>query len=333
MQVKPILVFVTWQLGLVLSAEHICPYYSLTDQSSGECFQILPLTPSPSTEASTICRDNGGVLSRSHFTCNQESQLCDVIKSLCQDNVIFSFSHSHHHQCGNSRFVICQLPGKEANEASVMDVLWSNSQDLVRKVLKTNLIQDLLNGTLDPQQLTSFLINDVYYISRAPKTYLNAIKRINNDDKLSEALKERYNDYSTYNDEFYNSINILASAAEGFVLPDSQSQIANYTEFSRQVSLTEEPYMTIVVNAPCSYLWCWLGTVLPNFTGTQNLYKKTISNLFGTKVNAKQCYPQLMSYLNTLGPKIDLSKKVAIFKTAVKFEMINFNSTATTDAY
>lgn len=213
-----------------------------------------------------------------------------------------------------------------------MDVLWSNSQDLVRKVLKTNLIQDLLRGSLDPQQLTSFLINDVYYVSRGPKTYLNAIKRINNDDKLSEALKERYDDYSTYNDEFYKSINILASAAESFVLPDNQSQIANYTEFSRQVSLTEEPYMTIVVNAPCSYLWCWLGTVLPNFTGTQNLYKKTISNLFGTKVNAKQCYPQLMSYLNTLGPKIDLAKKVAIFKTAVKFEMINFNSTASTDA-
>ena len=83
----------------------------------------------------------------------------------------------HHHQCGSSRFVICQLPSKEANEAAVMDILWSKSQDLVVQVLKTNLIQGLLGGNLDPQQLTSFLINDVYYISRGPKTYLNALLR------------------------------------------------------------------------------------------------------------------------------------------------------------
>ena len=73
--------------------------------------------------------------------------------------------------------MICQLPGLKSNETTVVDDLWSKSQDVVKQVLKTNLIQDLLSGNLDPQELTSFLINDVYYISRGPQTYLHALLR------------------------------------------------------------------------------------------------------------------------------------------------------------
>ena len=58
-----------------------------------------------------------------------------------------------------------------------MDLVWSESNDVAAKVLSTNMIQDLISGTLDPQQLAYFLVDDVYYVSRAPKTYLNSLLR------------------------------------------------------------------------------------------------------------------------------------------------------------
>ena len=79
--------------------------------------------------------------------------------------------------CGKSRFVICQLAEVSKAEASVMDHVWSESNDVAAQVLNTNMIQDLISGTLDPQQLTYFLVDDVYYVSRAPKTYLNSLLR------------------------------------------------------------------------------------------------------------------------------------------------------------
>ena len=80
---------------------------------------------------------------------------------------------------------------------------------------------------------------------------------------------ERYQSYNYYNADFYKSMNILPQAADVFVTPNPNSQLRNYSEFEDQVSLKEEPYMTLVVNAPCSYLWCWLGTLLPIFDNNQ----------------------------------------------------------------
>ena len=58
-----------------------------------------------------------------------------------------------------------------------MDQLWAESQTEVSQVLKTDMIQGLIDGSLDPQQFAAFLVNNVYYISRGPQTYLNAISR------------------------------------------------------------------------------------------------------------------------------------------------------------
>ena len=61
------------------------------------------------------------------------------------------------------------------------DQLWAESQTEVSQVLKTDMIQGLIDGSLDPQQFAAFLVNNVYYISRGPQTYLNALSRTRYD--------------------------------------------------------------------------------------------------------------------------------------------------------
>ena len=57
--------------------------------------------------------------------------------------------------------------------------------------------------------------------------------------------------------------------------------------------------MTLVVNTPCSYLWCWLGTLLPNFANNigNYVYVDTIDNLFGNKLNANECSGHITTQL------------------------------------
>ena len=162
---------------------NVCPYFSLTDPDTNTCYQILPLS-----NGTTICDENGGKLSTDMVSCQDESkegQTCDVLKSLCQSNKIqrhFQQGQSVKHnetwyECGNAKYVLCELPSKSVNESSVMDQLWAKAQTTVSQVLKTDMIQGLIDGSLEPSSFAAFLINDVYYISRGPQNYLNTLLR------------------------------------------------------------------------------------------------------------------------------------------------------------
>ena len=152
--------------------------------------------------------------------------------------------------------------------------------------------------------------------------------------QLAKALEERHADYEKYNQEFYQSLNIDPQAVAisgGFVVPTAGSHIREYTDFSKNVSESQDPYLTVVVNTPCSYLWCWLGTILPNFATNigMNVYTDTIGNLFRKELNARQCATDIVSYVNTLAKEsgVDLAKTITVFRRAMAYEVENFNST------
>ena len=144
-------------------------------------------------------------------------------------------------------------------------------------------------------------------------------------------MKERNASYEKYNQEFYQSMNIDPQAVKDFVVPTAKSRIEEYAEFVKNVSETQDPYMTLVVNTPCSYLWCWLGTLLPNFATNigHNVYADTIDDsLFDNKLNADECSGHITTYINTLAPDtMDMAKTVMVFKKAMGYEIFNFNST------
>ena len=77
-------------LGSALAGQQpqndVCPHFSITDSQSNKCYQILPLTPSPYFDGPALCGENGGTLSTDVLDCdgNNESRMCDVVKSLCQ---------------------------------------------------------------------------------------------------------------------------------------------------------------------------------------------------------------------------------------------------------
>ena len=149
-------------------------------------------------------------------------------------------------------------------------------------------------------------------------------------DEWSENFRQyNPNNYFFPQKDFYKALNIDPQAASSSVVPSAGSHIQEYADFQNYVSENEDPWLTAVVNAPCSYLWCWLGTILPNFATNigMNVYIDTIGNLLGKELNAKMCTPGLVSNVNTLGMDKDLTKAVMIFKMAMLYEMENFNST------
>merc|ERR1711963_330747 len=111
--------------------------------------------------------------------------MCDVAHSLCQHNEIVTYNKTVDkpanqevwYKCGSSTFFFCELAKKRNSESTVMDRLWAESQTEVRQVLKTDMIQGLIDGSVDPYQFAAFLINDVYYISRGPQTYSTALAK------------------------------------------------------------------------------------------------------------------------------------------------------------
>ena len=150
---------------------------------------------------------------------------------------------------------------------------------------------------------------------------------------MTKALRERYSDYEDYIQDFFKTMNIDPEAANAFVVPNQASHIRNYADYQKSVSENEDPYLTVVVNGPCSYLWCWLGTILPNFAANngKNAYRDTISTLFGKKLNAKKCSGHIVKYVNTLGTDINITQSVEAFKRAMSYELDNFNSTTSSN--
>jgi len=220
---------------------------------------------------------------------------------------------------------------KQLDSSSTLDSLWNDPevQSLVQQVLSSNFIENLISGNLSPLLYTKFFINDIYYISRGPAHYENALNRLSeNEPELRKALEIQHGKYVNYDNEIYTDYGIVAEYATKFVIPIERSQIENYADFLKNVSEHEHPYFTLVANLPCSYLWCWLGTNFQkNLCRADNVYCETIKYLFGEKDDPKDCSTEIVNAVNKFGPQYDLEKQKSMFRQSVLYELINFNST------
>ena len=83
-------------------------------------------------------------------------------------------------------------------------------------------------------------------------------------------MKERIADYEKYNQEFYQSMNIDPQAVQDFVVPMTKSEIQEYTDFAKNVSETQDPYMTSASRT--SALMARGGPRAPSTTSSHNYW-------------------------------------------------------------
>lgn len=131
--------------------------------------------------------------------------------------------------------------------------LWLGSQDIAQEALKTDYIQGIANGTLDPNDYGS----DAAYCYYAEGDY-----------KRAEAFaKVRHTSYASYRKEAFDSWGLKRATA---LVPGPAVQ--GYIDTERAVATTAPPIYLMVAMIPCDQLWPWLAAELSSKASSTNLY-------------------------------------------------------------
>jgi len=184
--------------------------------------------------------------------------------------------------------------------------------------LRTDFIQEIKNGTLDPVKYGAFNVSDAFYCFNGAQDYLAAESRAS-DVILRTFLYEKYKNYQKYNEEFPNTWHIRD--ARGVVPLEVCKE---YSAFERNIASHEEPIYILVAMLPCEYLWYWLA---------HELFPPTSGNLYAPWINDNN-YPDgayamgnfLNDYQMAHPDKIDENKAIQIYRQAMMYEQKNFSA-------
>lgn len=196
--------------------------------------------------------------------------------------------------------------------------LWDSSKSIAEKALKTDFLEGLKQGKLDPIKFGAFNISDAYYCFKGTDSYATAEQRADNP-VLKGFLGHKVEAYTEYNEKFHTTWFIKDA---GSIMPPPVCK--EYSEYESQISRQEDSIYTLVLMLPCEYLWAWVSeSMLPVKSG--NIYGDWIKG----NNNPDDAYAMgnfLDLYLKANPNKINEGKALEIYKKAMEYEYLNFLS-------
>ncbi len=199
--------------------------------------------------------------------------------------------------------------------------LWNSSKSIAEDVMKTDLIQGLKNGNLDPVKFGAFNVSDAYYCFKQTDCFKLAERRAKNS-VLKAFLSQKIEGYEEYNEMFHKTW-FLKDA--GSIIPPLICE--EYSDFEITISSQEDPIYTLILMLPCEYLWPWISQELLPLE-TENIYGNWVrGNLIPEISYTVGNFLDL--YQKTNPDSIDEHKAIEIYKKAMMYEYRYFLSAMT----
>lgn len=147
--------------------------------------------------------------------------------------------------------------------------LWLRSQDLAQEALRTDYIQGIGNGNLDPNAYGIYTVHDAAYCYQAENDYGTAETRARNEGQpeLAELARLEREGYGVYRQQVFASWGVLDGAAL-----DPGQAMRDYIDIERTIATQAPPIYLIVAMIPCDQLWAWLAEQLAAKSTPTNLY-------------------------------------------------------------
>ncbi len=194
--------------------------------------------------------------------------------------------------------------------------MWDSCTHIAEQALKTDFIQGIKAGNLDPVKFGGFNVSDAYYCFDGAQDYSDAGNRAQ-DEALKALLHLKHLRYLKHNKELPQ---IWRVKDAGGVVPFDV--LKKYSEFESKIVSRENPVYCIVVMLPCDYLWYWLANqCAPPVPG--NLYAPWI-----TGNNDPGGAYAMGNFLELFQEKypgiIDENKAIRVYSEAMTYEQLNF---------
>ena len=147
--------------------------------------------------------------------------------------------------------------------------LWTSCADLAQEALKTDYMQGIKNGTLDPNQYGQYTLQDAVYCHHAQDDYQTMESRATADGypELAAFAKARQDSYASYNADTFKSWHIKNADA---LMPGKAAQ--TYIDFEHLIATEWQPIYGVIAMIPCDQLWPYLATELKDDATAGNLY-------------------------------------------------------------
>ena len=201
-------------------------------------------------------------------------------------------------------------------EDSLFWQMWNACTDIAEAALKTDFVQGIKHGNLNPQTYGAFNISDAYYCFHGAEDYQTAANRATHP-VLKAFLQHKHDSYESYNNTFPDTWRVKDGSS---IVPTAVCQ--QYSDFESPVCANEEPIYALVAMLPCEYLWSWLGAQLAG-NEANNLYADWISGNQGSSGAFA-----MGNFLNAYEKEysIDRAKAMSIYTQAMTYERDNFGT-------
>jgi thiaminase/transcriptional activator TenA len=200
--------------------------------------------------------------------------------------------------------------------------LWLGSQDIAQEALKTDYIQGVANGTLDPNAYGIYNVHDAAYCYYAEGDYKRAEQRAKKEgeDEIAAFAKVRHTSYATYRKEAFDSWGLKRATA---LVPGAAVQ--GYIDTERAVATTAPPIYLIVAMIPCDQLWPWLAGELSSKASPTNLYSFWITG--NASWHGAYVLDNFVDRWNSEHPGVlDAEKALAIYRACMTGEVNCFRA-------
>jgi len=196
--------------------------------------------------------------------------------------------------------------------------LWDSSKSFADKSMKTDFLQGLKAGNLDPIKFGAFNVSDAYYCFKGTDCYEMAEKRADNPI-LKAFINQKVEGYVEYNKRF-NETWFIKDANS--IMPPAIC--TEYSDYEEKISADEDPIYTLILMLPCEYLWVWMSeNMMP--VDSRNIYGNWIKeNLISEIPYAMGNFLDL--YLKENPGIIDEDKAMEIYNKAMEYEYRYFLS-------
>jgi thiaminase (transcriptional activator TenA) len=195
--------------------------------------------------------------------------------------------------------------------------MWETCTDIAQEALRTDFIQGISKGILDPVKYGAFYVSDGYYCFNGAESYLAAECRAK-DETLKMFLLQKYQGYIDYDKDLTKIWHLRD--ARGIVPIDVCKEYSNY---EATITSHEDPIYSIPLMLPCEFIWYWLA---------KQLYPPSSSNLYAAWITMNSESPDsayamgnfLDKYQADHRGEIDESNAIQIYKQAMTYEYRNF---------
>ena len=208
---------------------------------------------------------------------------------------------------------------KLREEPGLSAKLWENSEDLAGTALKTQFIQGISKGNLNPIDYATFSLQDCIYGLRAIQTFKILSERASYlTTSYAEAVRaladHKQESYGNYFDTEFRKWH-LDKNNPGVIV---DGPLLSYVKYEEEVcTAIPDAIYTFIAVLPCLKLWSWLAQQIQDSATDNNIYKDWITGNLDYVSSAKK----FETFIDdTISQYLNLEKALIVYRCGMIHE-------------